>query len=201
MSYWIQASGYQSESPTTSHVISQNQYITETIFSFVSWPREFSELSFITRLQGTHVTKWLTGITTAIPRVALFEGQGKSLRINPIRHGSLRITSPRLCWQVDFELRSPVPFVYIPFDGRDFGLADVKATWSWDASFQVHPRSRWSPWLSQDVGDSLRPATTCSLGPLWPSFSPPWHKIALFTYKTFIHLPSSLISKQWTCCP
>lgn len=33
VSYWRQASGYQSESPTTSDVISQNQYIMETIFS------------------------------------------------------------------------------------------------------------------------------------------------------------------------
>lgn len=44
--------GYQSESPRTSDVISQNQYIMETIFSFVSWLREFSELTFITRLQA-----------------------------------------------------------------------------------------------------------------------------------------------------
>lgn len=64
VSHWRQAKGYQSESPTTSDVISQNQCIMETIFSFVSWPREFSELHFITRLQGTRITKWLTGITT-----------------------------------------------------------------------------------------------------------------------------------------
>lgn len=48
-------------------VISQNQYIMETIFSFVSQPREFSALIFIIRSQGTCITKWPTGITTMTP--------------------------------------------------------------------------------------------------------------------------------------
>jgi hypothetical protein len=48
-------------------VISQNQYVMETIFSFVSQPREFSALIFIIRSQGARLTKWLTGITALTP--------------------------------------------------------------------------------------------------------------------------------------
>lgn len=42
-------------------VINQNRYIMETIFSFVSQPREFSALIFIIRSQGTRITKVADG--------------------------------------------------------------------------------------------------------------------------------------------
>lgn len=47
---------------------------------FVSWPREFSQLSFITRLQGTHITKRLTGIATRTRPRGSSGGTGEKLK-------------------------------------------------------------------------------------------------------------------------
>ena len=70
--------GYQSEYP--SDVISQNQYIMETIFSFVSRPRELSELTFITRLQALVLQSAWQESQPGLPHMALLEEQGEYLR-------------------------------------------------------------------------------------------------------------------------